>query len=383
MVCKVRGAKSLSRFLDNEPKYIEIMLDIFRVRYVAQSDARDNTLYPLSEIAALCVNSDQAMTTLDQISLRWELRYVLLLWLTHLMLAPFDLSSVSADMSSRETAFKIKLPPELPRIAEEVLRISMQEISSTTKTQSAAVALIVRLALRPDMRRVGLLDALLKWVLSSLSATGNISGSIHVYIGLLMFVNGLVASANMGEIGQYLPVLYETVGSIFKADSGSETFHELRSSAVAKKLAIKIQRNIVVQLLQTNSSSHKSYHEIKMRMFNDMSILDDVIDFLLEAVGDHETPVRYAASKSLSVITTKLDPAMAEEVVEAVIGSLGEDVVDGGNSRRPTTVNPSRWHGITLTLSHMLFRRTPAPVQVPDILHVLFFALKVTRHYNR
>ncbi|KAI4255724.1 MAG: hypothetical protein L6R42_006599, partial [Xanthoria sp. 1 TBL-2021] len=69
--CKVRGPKVISRFFRNGPDILEPMLDAFE----------------LWNRPAECANSS------DQ--LIWEEKYVMLLWLSHLALTPFDLESIS------------------------------------------------------------------------------------------------------------------------------------------------------------------------------------------------------------------------------------------------------------------------------------------------
>ena len=90
-------------------------------------------------------------------------------------------------------------------------------------------------------------------------------------------------------------------------------------------------------------------------------------------------PVRFAASKALAVVALKLDADMSADVVDAVIGSLNEDILyqknDGGLvtayaaqnmdmkslKRNLSAVDPQRWQGLILTLAHLLFRRAPPP----------------------
>jgi hypothetical protein len=67
-LCKVRGAKVIVGFLNNEPRYL------------------DTILTKLED-----VTFDQSTEDLS-----WKVPYVLLLWLSHLLLTPFDLASISA-----------------------------------------------------------------------------------------------------------------------------------------------------------------------------------------------------------------------------------------------------------------------------------------------
>ena len=84
LLCKVRGEKVIASFLNNEPRYLEPILTEF--------EKEEN--FPT-----------QAPEEVSQKIVPWEERYVLLLWLSHLMLAPFPLASISALQPSRRPAF--------------------------------------------------------------------------------------------------------------------------------------------------------------------------------------------------------------------------------------------------------------------------------------
>ncbi|KAK5015556.1 hypothetical protein LTR60_002820, partial [Cryomyces antarcticus] len=215
------------------------------------------------------------------------------------------------------------------------------------------------------MRAVGLLNSLIPWFLQLFTVPLKSNTSIHHYLGHLSFLGGLVALANSNEIGAFVPSIYDTCRIIAKEDA----LLFVRSSALAKKLITKLFRNIVLLCIQpTIGAIPSDFLELD-------SPLEHVIDYLLNVLSDRDTPVRYAASKSLSVIALKLDPQMAGEVVGAVLGSLQQDVLWNGPSRNLTAVNPLLWHGLTLTLAHFLFRRTPSTAQLPDILSALLMAL--------
>jgi hypothetical protein len=237
----------------------------------------------------------------------------------------------------------------------------MNGLRSATKERGAAANLLVRLCVRPDMQNVGLLDALVKWALAFFRQADMNPSEIHHYLGVLSIVAGLMTSATNEEIGPFLPAIYRTCLSIIR----EENLTSIKSSAVARKLVIKTLRNIVVHCLQNASPAE----------LDPTVVLEEVIEFLLEAVADGDTPVRYAASKALSVVTMKLDHEMAEEVVEAILGSLNENVYWQGAQRNLSGVNPLQWHGLTLTLSHLLYRKAVAPTKLTDILNALFLAL--------
>ncbi|KAH6614108.1 tubulin folding cofactor D C terminal-domain-containing protein [Boeremia exigua] len=340
---KVRGEKVIQGFLNNEPRYLEPVLREFEGGKNFQKEPDDS---------------------LPQSIVPWTERYVLLLWLSHLLLAPFPLASISTLQSSEETsaALGIELPAEIPGITLRVLNICFQCLQSASKERTAAAKLLVTLCVRPDMQDLGLLHILVNWSLSFFSNATEDASDIHRCIGILSFMSGLVASATNDEIGPFLAPAFQVCQRILSQDN----LKFLKSSAVARKLVVKTMRNIVVHCLQANSSPTG---------LDPTTALEEVVEALLEAVGDGDTPVRYAASKALSIITLKLDPEMAEEVIEAVLGSLNESVYWQGTKRNLSGVNPLRWHGLTLTLSQLLYRKAIPMHQLPDVLNALLLSL--------
>ncbi|KAF3044509.1 hypothetical protein E8E11_006622 [Didymella keratinophila] len=343
LFCKVRGEKVIKGFLNNEPRYLEPILREFEVGKNLQK-AEDEPL--------------------PQSIVPWTERHVLLLWLSHLLLAPFPLASMSTLQSSDDTstALGLELPAELPGITLRVLNVCFQCLQSASKERTAAAKLLVTLCVRPDMQELGLLHVLVKWALSYFKNAVEDTSDIHKCIGVLSFMSGLVASATNEEIGPFLAPAFQVCQRILQQES--LTF--LKSSAVARKLVVKTMRNIVIHCLQAVATPSG---------LDPMTALEEVIEALLEAVGDGDTPVRYAASKALSLITLKLDLDMAEEVIEAILGSLNENVYWQGTKRNLSGVNPLRWHGLSLTLSHLLYRKAIPTHQLPDVLNALLLSL--------
>lgn len=256
----------------------------------------------------------------------------------------------------------IELPAEVPGITLRVLNVCIERLQSASKERSAAANLLVRLCVRPDMQRLGLLHSMVHWSLSFFSNVSEEKTDIHQCLGVLSFLSGLVASATNEEIGSNLAAIYQSCRQILDKDS----LKFVKSSAVARKLVVKTLRNIVIHCLQTTSITSG---------LDPTQVLEEVIEFLLEALADGDTPVRYGASKALSIITLKLDAEMAGEVVEAILGSLGENIYWQGSRRNLNSVNPLRWHGLTLTLAQLLYRKAISSSHLADVLNALLLSL--------
>ncbi|KAH6882251.1 tubulin folding cofactor D C terminal-domain-containing protein [Alternaria rosae] len=342
--CKVRGEKVVKGFFNNEPRYLEAIL---------------------GELEAIVVVKSKNADALQQETARpWIQRYVLLLWLSQLLLAPFPLESMSGLQVSAETpvALGLKLPAELPGVTLRVLSLCMSGLRSPTKERSAAASLLVRTCVRPDMQKLGLLDAMVQWSLAFFTDISEEKTDIHQCLGVLSFLSGLLASATNEELGPFLAAIYLSCKKIL--DQESLTF--VKSSAVARKLVVKSLRNVVLHCLQATST---------LPGLDSTVVLEEVIEFLLEALADGDTPVRYGASKALSIITLKLDTEMASEVVEAILGSLTENIYWQGSKRNLNSVNPLRWHGLTLTLAQLLYRKAISTSHLADVLNALLLSL--------
>lgn len=363
----------ISRFLNNEPKYLDSMLRAF----VAWDTKSDST-------------STEDYLDLEPHSLQWEERYVMLVWLSHLLLAPFDLSSLSSDdipvpFDNLQTLGT--LSEEIPMLAKSVLSLSLNYINVPGKEREAATALLARLVLRGDMQALGLLSGLTNWAFSIMKPDASQEiPSVYACIGVLSFVARLAGSGQVEDLAPLLQFIFEQTLSISQGDSAVSSV--IQSSAMARKIVVKILRNITVMALSLNERGLGNMDDEQLS-----GILEEAIDHFLVSLADKDTPVRFASSKALSVITLKLEPEMGAEVIEAVIGSLGENILfekedgalitpyearkTGAHSlkRNLSGVDAQRWQGLMLTLSHLLFRRAPPINQLPDILQSLLSGL--------
>ncbi|KAI1822816.1 tubulin folding cofactor D C terminal-domain-containing protein [Xylaria intraflava] len=352
--CKIRGEKVIVRFLNVETRYLELLLQAI------EDSARETDADPKAE-------SGDGWT--------WYERYVVLLWLSQLFFAPFDLSTISsgeADEFEQPVLPGFQWPQQVPRITLRVIPLATRYLSSAGKERDGARALLVRLAMRKDMQEVGVLDALVKWALFTLgSAEHPTTVSPYYFIGSLSLLAGILRAAEDTSImDRHLSDIFYAVQAI-PAEENS-TCKLINGSALARKMMIKVTRSIIAIILRKSRQN-----------MSDTEIIETTIGYLLECLADNDTPVRFAASKALSIITLKLDPDMASQVIEAVLESLNRNVLWVKNKldltappvRDLTAVNPSEWHGLMLTLSHLLYRRSPPPDKLSDVIHALLIGL--------
>ncbi|GKZ87491.1 hypothetical protein CBS63078_1096 [Aspergillus niger] len=369
--CKVRGVKVISRFLNNEPKYLDPLLRAF----VEWDAVKDEPELGLGDIPLRLV---------------WEERYVMLIWLSHLLLAPFDLASMSSDdipVPYDNLGTLKQMPNQTPMVAKSLLSLALHYVNVSGKEREAATIVLARLVLRRDMQALGLLTNLTDWAFSLVQPAGSSDPpSVYTCIGVLSFIARLGAS---GQVDDFAPLVSPVFGQTLQILQGNSAVSDvIKSSALARKTIIKILRTVTVMALSLSEREDNAISDDQVS-----TILEDAIDHFLVALADKDTPVRFAASKALSIITLKLDPDMAVEVIEAVTGSLEENILyekpDGTIvtplearrigintlKRNLSAVDAQRWQGLILTLGHLLFRRAPPTHQLGDVLQPLVSGL--------
>jgi hypothetical protein len=266
---------------------------------------------------------------------------------------------------SQATVPHLEWPANVPAVALRVIPLAIRYLSSSGKERDAAKILLVRIAMRRDMQELGILHSLVHWAVHELRPSDIVQPVYH-YIGIISFISGvLISSIGTTDMDGLLPSIF----NLAQGFSGEENavFQSIRSSAVARKAIVKVLRSIAV--LSLSNANDKSEKRIEF-----------VISSLLEYLSDSAIPVRLAASKALSMITLKLEPDMAAQVVDAVLESLEAGVkwLDAPVDSRGfqlTNANSREWHGLILTLSHLLYRHSVPSSSLDDILTYLLVGL--------
>ncbi|RKF65580.1 Tubulin-specific chaperone D [Golovinomyces cichoracearum] len=381
--CKVRGEKIIVRFLNTEIKYIELLVSA------------------LEERTSKCINISSMRDTIDQSDCGedgcWEETYILLLWLSQLLLAPFDLASISSDNSGlmRSEIKGLALPSDSPGIALRIIPLAIHGLSLSSKEKDAAKYLLVRFSLRKDMKCNGTMESLIRWAVSQIQPDAKEVKSR--FLGALSFLAGILASSvGTKDANNYILTIYEQVKNI--SFYMNPQFKAVNNDAVARKTILKIFRSIAVLTSQKPEDQ------------SNFTIVESVIGHILDSIADPVTPVRLAASKALSIITLKLPFEMADEVVDTILSDLdknllweGLNYVQGNLESRPqktqhenstvtdmstiwtgienvstvdfSRVDVLRWHGIMMTLSHLVYRRSIRPQNLSPTLSALRLGL--------
>jgi hypothetical protein len=348
------------RFFSTETRHLELLLSAIEAG--GQGNAPDYTGQS-TELQEPSAVQDQAA---DPDAWEWEERYITLLWLSQLLLAPFDLSSISSEDSERITSPEIagfEWPANTPGLTMRVIPLAIHYLSSSGKERDSAKVLLVRVAMRRDMQELGIFRALVRWSMTSMR-TPSSHQSTYYYIGILSFMAGLLnSSVGTTHMDPYLSTVLQIMGAIWEEHLPDDFRCAIKASVVARKVMIKILREVSAIALQRPEDE------------SSQDILQDTVPILLDMLSDAATPVRLAASKALSVIVLKLDSDMASQLVEAILSSFQQNVLTIRDSiskeQDLSRVDPNEWHGLIMTLSHLLYRRSIPAKDLPPILEAL------------
>lgn len=113
VVTKVRGYKTVVKFFPHEVVDLELCLSILK-----SQDTSDHEVCPVDLVVTLLVfqgnqrgharNCPGKHALTEKVSSQtWETRYVLLLWLSILVIVPFDLSTIDSMLSSGQAPTQV------------------------------------------------------------------------------------------------------------------------------------------------------------------------------------------------------------------------------------------------------------------------------------
>ena len=361
-LCKTRGQKVVVKFFSHEVSHLEPCLDFFNF-----------------------VSSETAFKKF------WEMRFIMLLWMSLLCMIPFDLKKI--DSGSDEKNDKKQLP-----LVERVLEIVKSFITCVGKEYEGASMLGMRLLTRRDVCDKYLAPFLSWQVDCILKATNafELRGHLKCLCGLFKY--------GPREILKPLVPLATPCLALISSSRQIKNNSLLRKFLIklAQRLALcslkvriaswRYQRGprILLENLQAstsapspisaeNSSENKENEDDEEQEISED--IEEVLGMLLNHMGDKDTVVRWIAAKGIGRICNRLDFEMADDVVGSVIESLKEDIEapEGIEIEKAdvSIASDCTWHGSCLALAELTRRGLLLPNRliecIPWIIRGLTF----------
>jgi hypothetical protein len=341
-VCKVRGVKTVRRFLDHEARDLEPVVEALEEQDRAESES-------------------------------WQTRYCLLVWLSIIALVPFDIASIDSDL------------PDRPSVVERVVGACKAYLADPGKVREAAGELVARLLTRPDMR-VERLASFMDW------CSEVVAGSPSVFLATGVFA-ALAAVFKHGHRNELLARIDGIFHQMFR-DPDSPYLKAAESNVVLRQLTVKLASRIALAYMPPRVASWRYQRGSRSLAANLAGVasgvvaaapaasaegddssapmaappdqIEEIIGRLLEGLRDSDTVVRWSAAKGIGRLTNRLSMALGDQIVEAVADLLSENEDDGA------------WHGACLALAELARRGLLLPRRLDGVMPSVLKAL----HYD-
>lgn len=305
----------------------------------------------------------------------WETRYILLLWLSVIVLIPFHMERLDSGMELDGITYK--------PIALRILEVIKQYLSVGDKARDAAALLASHFLTRPDMKKE-YLPEFLDWAIKMLKQINSetTAAAENLQIGILATLALLFKLGKREDMKQYGEnVLKNVLECNFKNSK----------NAIVQKLMLKLIQRIGLSFIQTKLAawrysrgnrsltanliiSNKSDNLGIVNHINDNPLdedeefdipeeIEDILEQLLAGLRAKQTIVRWSAAKGIGRITSRLPWELAEDVISSVLELFCLRESD------------TAWHGGCLALAELGRRGLIIPSLLDNVIPVVLKAL--------
>lgn len=360
-ISSVRGWKTCVRFYPNAAKYLEPAVRLLKRARNWEGRAGERTM--------------------------WQVQRVVLVWLSHLVLVPFDLVTIDSqtDVGGGEVT---------PGVVCDLMQECNSFLGDPGACRDIAGIVIAKVTTRPDMRHA--LRDFTTWASTALRRDAQDKGEMTFLVpGVL---RALAAVYKFGERDQLLEFAERCWHDALRT---SET-NIAKGSTLVRQLSIKLASRVGLVFMRPRVISWRydrgcrrlednlmNCGDVPSRVVNEKDevkpvkdedqdaedlhfAVDDIVEMCLCGLRDSETVVRWTSAKALGRIAARLPLDFADEIVGAVMDCLS--VIE----------SDSTWHGACLALAEMARRGLLLPARlseaVPRCVDALMYDVRRGAH---
>lgn len=131
----------------------------------------------------------------------WESKYIIMLWLTVIILVPFDLTTID----SKNIEIHNERGEKVQEMVELLLETSKHYLKATTKLKEAAAIFLSKLFTRPDIQKRNLLKQYIEYVLQHLKVLASDQVSSFFVCGLYESLYQIFKNVGRSELLPFIP----------------------------------------------------------------------------------------------------------------------------------------------------------------------------------
>ncbi|CAK9217775.1 unnamed protein product [Sphagnum troendelagicum] len=330
----------------------------------------------------------------------WETKCTLLLWLSILVLIPFDMASVDTAMVEPRASNAGGEEEQTPPLVQRMVKLCTEHLSNPGPTREMTGVLLSRLLTRPDMQ--GTLKGFMAWTRQALATTQDGMMGVFLVPGIIGALAGIFKVGGRDMLLNVAPMAWQGAHDL----AGSQAANR---SPLLRKLLVKLIQRIGVMYLPPRIASWRYMNlesvsgnmqlplgdtlprteaasisedlpaeklwsigsarvgiETQDEDVEVPDVMEEVIEQLLSGLRDKDTVVRWSAAKGVGRVTARLSLAFADDVVASVLELFRPTEGDGA------------WHGGCLALAELARRGLLLPERLPTVVPVIVQAL----HYD-
>jgi hypothetical protein len=271
-LCKVRGAKTVRRFLPHEARDLEPLVALTRAVDTAFAPDTTTTTTTTTDGAAAASTASPTIATAATASAaspttaaaaakmavlharRWQTRYCLMMWLSIVVMVPFDLESIDSDDG-----------PGGQSVIGAIVALCERHLGDAGRTREAAAELVARLTTRPDMRAEHL-ERFTRWCVTLLerdpaeaaaaagdAATGLGDGLIRT--GIFAALASVFEYGHRNDLLPLMPALFPALERQVLAETSDIALRKLHAKVTQRMGLIFLQPRVAPWRYQRGSRS--------------------------------------------------------------------------------------------------------------------------------
>ncbi|CAK65708.1 unnamed protein product (macronuclear) [Paramecium tetraurelia] len=318
----------------------------------------------------------------------WETKYVILMWLSIIVLVPFDLNSIDSQIfNAIQDTFTSS-----NTIITSLLNLGVNYLKSSTKLRNMGALYLSKLFSRTDILKCNLLEQFLNWSVKQIHElqdnilnTFYITGILETLVEILKVVQRDVLKNNLyillpllnlkqqgTLINLFLTKLTQRIGLVYLRPRVVSWTYKKGTTNLQQTLTIIDYSRIVTnsqisktnQQLQQQQQSNIQLEDVDYFIDVDQEGLETVVDTLLQQIINKDTVVRWSAAKGIGRICARLNLDQADDIFDSLINTCF------------TPINgDTAWHGGCLALGELCRRGLILENKLESIIPIICKAL--------
>ena len=363
MITTVRGYKTVKKFYPSAPEDVEpafYLLESLR----AASDARSS--------------DDYDETTLNSF---WESHCTLLLWLSLLVLIPFDLATIDSGGQGKS-------------IVHKILDTGRVFLRNAGLVRDMSAYLLSQLLTRPD--NAGVLKDFLEWSQANLAKDGaNQAADVFLTLGISSTIAAIFKHGSRVSLLTIAPLAWQVVETLdaLPESKNNSLIRKLRCKLLCRVGLVNLKPRLALwryslgsrttdlsggasgagptQPHQAAAAKGEEYVEDEEDI-DCIEEIEELVGSFLENLCDKDTIVRWSAAKGIGRISNRLPRDMIADIIDSVLELFSRTETD------------CAWHGGCLALAELAWRGLLLPQHltqvIPKVVEALQYDVKKGAH---